>query len=193
MKINSIKKLSRSPWLNLFEADIVDGRNQPKKWIFASRRETIPVTPDKGEGDAVVIVPVHIDELGVRRLVVIKEFRVPIRDFEIAFPAGLNDPGDTPEDTARNELRQETGLVVTKILRKSPAIYSSAGMSDESTIIIFVECTGELSTDYLEGGEEIIPMSLDWLQLRGIYSAKGLKFGAKCWPIIDAIIQRGEI
>jgi len=54
---------------------------------------------------AVLIVPVLSDG----RLVVERQYRYPIGRVMLEFPAGKLDPGEAPLDTARRELREETG------------------------------------------------------------------------------------
>jgi len=189
VRINGIKQITEKPFLNLFETTYTDGGGKKRKWIYASRNSILSESPTT---NAVVIIPTHISTDGTRRLVLISEFRVPIRGFELGFPAGLIEDSYTPEETAKIELHQETGLTVTKVIKTSPPVYSSAGMTDESTILVFVECTGTLSTDHLEETEQIKPMLVDFEGLKIVYHSD-VNFGAKCWPIIDAIIDRGAI
>ncbi len=59
---------------------------------------------------AVLVVPVLPDG----RLVVERQFRYPLDRVFIEFPAGKRDPGESPEDTARRELREETGYSATR-------------------------------------------------------------------------------
>lgn len=54
---------------------------------------------------AVLIVPVLPDG----RLVVERQFRYPLDQVFIEFPAGKRDPGEPPLETARRELREEVG------------------------------------------------------------------------------------
>ena len=56
---------------------------------------------------AVLVVPVLPDG----RLVVERQYRYPLGRVMIEFPAGKLDPGETPLDSARRELREETGYL----------------------------------------------------------------------------------
>src|SRR5207253_2401009 len=78
-------------------------------------------------GDAVVIVPVLRDPGQPARLVLEKEFRVPVGDYVIGFPAGLLEPGEGIEQAVRRELLEETGLEVVAVKRITRPVYSSGG------------------------------------------------------------------
>ena len=56
---------------------------------------------------AVLVVPVLPDG----RLVVERQYRYPLGRVMVEFPAGKLDRGETPLDTARRELREETGYL----------------------------------------------------------------------------------
>lgn len=84
-------------------------------------------------------------------ILLIKEFRYPLNNWVIAFPAGLMEPGESIFDCAMRELQEETGYSIIsadgipKIHPLSQPGYSSAGMSEESVQIVYayVEKTGE--------------------------------------------------
>jgi ADP-ribose pyrophosphatase len=59
---------------------------------------------------AVLIVPVLPDG----RLVVERQFRYPLNRVFIEFPAGKRDPGESTQDAARRELREEAGYEATR-------------------------------------------------------------------------------
>ena len=193
MKINKIEKVTDLPWINIFCAEMANKEGQEsRKYMIASRKSEISIEPDSGKADAVVMVPIHVDENGERKIVIIKEYRIPIRDFEWGFPAGLIEEGATPEETAIKEMHEETGLKVTNITKVSPTIYNSAGMTDESVIMVYLECSGEPSDEFMEGSEEIDAFLLSFNELEELCKSN-VKFGAKAWCIVDGMIQKGKL
>ncbi len=60
--------------------------------------------------DYVNIVPLVVDERGVESFVMVRQYRHGAESLTVEFPAGLVDPGETPEDAAARELLEETGL-----------------------------------------------------------------------------------
>ena len=102
-------KLTDCKWANLFEVDYARKKQPRKRWIMCSRNDD-PVA-DASRADAVVIVAT-IDTDGEKKLVVTKEFRVPIWDFEYGFPAGLIDDGEDVETTVARELKEEVRLLL---------------------------------------------------------------------------------
>ena len=62
---------------------------------------------------AVMVIPVLDDG----RLVVERQYRYPLRQAMIEFPAGKLDPGEDPWKCARRELREETGYVASEWAR----------------------------------------------------------------------------
>ncbi len=60
----------------------------------------------KGSGrGAVMIVPCLDDET----LLLIREYAAGLHDYQLGFPKGLIDPGETPEEAAQRELKEEVG------------------------------------------------------------------------------------
>lgn len=104
-------------------------------------------THAKQQVDALCIVPRTTD----RELVLIKEFRFPLNDWCIAFPAGLIEPGEDLMTCLERELREETGYGLHLIDGKpkthalTQAGFSSTGMTDESVQLMYalVEKKGE--------------------------------------------------
>lgn len=137
-----LNKLTDCDWVNLFEVRFKRKGQAERSWVMCSRKEK-PIE-DAAKADAVVIVPTIETHEG-RRLVVTKEFRVPIWDYEYGFPAGLIDGGEKLEAAVARELKEETGLELAKIKHISAPVFSSAGLSDESCHIVLIEAKGQVS------------------------------------------------
>ena len=72
--------------------------------------------------DGVGIVTILSKSLGPE-IVLQKQYRAPIDQVVIEVPAGLIDPGETPEECAVRELREETGYVGVAE-EKSPIMFN---------------------------------------------------------------------
>lgn len=75
--------------------------------------------------EAVMIVPIIDNEL-----ILIREYAVGIEEYELGFPKGLIDAGETPHDAANRELKEEIGfgaaqLTFLKKLTMAPSYFSS--------------------------------------------------------------------
>ena len=60
------------------------------------------------------------------------------------FPAGLIDPGETPEVAAARELKEETGLDLISIEDTIGLSYSAVGFSNEMNVCVVGKCDGEI-------------------------------------------------
>ena len=158
-KVKSIKILSKNKYLSLYSADYINKNGKVKNWTIASRKdlETIENKFFKNEEDkidAVVIIAKHVDE---NKLVVIRQYRVPINGYVIELPAGLVDGNESFEEAVKRELKEETGLDLIDIDREGTKekIYVSVGMTDESIALVKCTCNGIVSNENLEEDEDI--------------------------------------
>ena len=184
-----ISKLTDCRWANLFEVDYVRKKQPQKRWIMCSRNDD-PVA-GASRADAVVIVAT-IDSDGGKKLIVTKEFRVPIWDFEYGFPAGLIDDDEDVETTVARELKEETGLELSRIRHISSPVFSSAGLTDESCHMVLVEARGQPSDKWLDESEDIEVLLLDVEGIRELL-ASDKKIAAKAWGLLYHYAQKGKI
>lgn len=63
-------------------------------------------------------------------ILLVKQFRKPVEKELLEIPAGGIDPGETPEDSVRREMREETGFLPQKVA-KLGGFYSSPGFCTE--------------------------------------------------------------
>ena len=136
----------------------------------------------KNNTKAVMIIPYHVSK---QKYVMIQEFRVPINDYEIGFPAGLIESNEDITEAIRRELKEETGLDLVEITKLSPFTYSSSGMTDEAIAIAFVNVTGSVNNKFLEPSEDIQPFFASKSEIKMLLTQDDLKWGSKAWLICD--------
>ncbi len=195
MKIEEINQITDYNHLNLIQINYQDQIGNAKEWIYASRSNKPPSLSKENMKtpslpDAVVIVPFHRE---LEKLIIIREFRVPLVGYQYGFPAGLMDAGERVEETAKRELREETGLEITKILKVSPPIYSSSGMTDESVSLVYAHCSGIPTTQYNEDSEDITVLMLSRDEAVGLIEKPNLAFDVKTWIILLTFATTGSI
>jgi ADP-ribose pyrophosphatase len=189
MKIISVQKITDGPHLNLFEIAYQDTAQHDRIWRIACRQDAPKSVSGRFDlPDAVVIVPYHVEK---KKIVLIKEFRVPLGDYQYGFPAGLMDPGETIEQTTIRELYEETGLAVLRIIRVSPPMYSSSGLTDESVALVYAECRGEPFRRENTGSEEIYPLTVSPAEAAALCGDRELKFDVKTWLILCEYARTG--
>ena len=189
MKIKEAIKLAESKWLNLFDIRWVDKLGNNRSWQMVSRKsEPKYYTGQFEPGDAVVVVPYHT---GYDKLVITREFRVPLGDYEYGLPAGLIEKGESVEQATHRELTEETGLAVTRFTRISPPVYTTTGISDESVMMVYVECTGEPSSRFNTRSEEIEVIFVSPQDADALCRRNDLKFDAKAWLVIFNFATNG--
>lgn len=84
------------------------------------------------------------DETG-EKILINKEFRMAPGTWVYNFPAGLIDPGEEPEESARRELKEETGLDLVSIDEWIGESYSAVGFSNEKNVCCVGKATGSFA------------------------------------------------
>lgn len=191
MKILSVRKLSDRQHVNLFEVRYTDRNGDERIWDTVSRAPMAKCeTHDFELPDAVVMVGFHVQQ---KKLVIIREFRVPLGGYQYGFPAGLVDPGETVEEACRREMIEETGLTVTDIVRISPPIYSSSGITDESVAMIYLNCTGTPSREGNHSVEDIETILVSQNEARRLCEDQTTKFDVKTWLVLSFFAEAGRV
>lgn len=142
-RVVSTKRVAETKWLALDTYTWIDQEGRERFWDVAVRTTASSTSTT---ADAVIIIPILQSKtknpsVSLETLLV-EQFRPPLQQAVLEFPAGLIDPGEDVTQTAVRELREETGYsgtvstlnsVVSRRLAMSP------GMISESVHVIVVD------------------------------------------------------
>lgn len=169
---------NEAKWLNVVQSKF-EHKDKKGNWLFVSRNKDLDKIP---KPDAVIIVAT-IRQDGELFLVLTKEFRIPVGDYEYGFPAGLVDENELVTNAAVREFKEETGLDLSIKLVSPWALYSSAGLTDETVQFVMGTASGEISDKYLESSEDIEVIIASKEKVQELIDS-GLPLGAKAWSIM---------
>ena len=194
-KIKHIKPLVETKFVGLYEVSYKNKLGDDRTWTVASRKNKeelseIYLNEKEGDIDAVVIAAYHKE---YKKLILIKQFRVPINNYIYELPAGLVDNKESIETAVKRELKEETGLDIVNInkIKSKNKIYLSPGMTDESVAFVYCTCSGNLSKDFLEEDEDIEPLLISQDDARRILS-ENEEIDIKAFLILQMFAEIGE-
>ena len=124
------------------EYQVLDRETVYEGPIISLHRERVSMP---GGGDSVRDVVRHLGAVtvaavdGEGRIVLVRQYRHPVREHLWELPAGLRDAvGEPPLDTARRELAEEAQLAAGRWSLLA-TVYSSPGFSDEQVLVYLAE------------------------------------------------------
>lgn len=175
MEFKGIKKREEGKFITRYDIayETVDKQEKIYEIISRSRElDSLEALNGKKPDSVVIIVT---DESG-ERLLIDKEFRLAVGDWVYNFPAGLIDEGEEPLESAKRELREETGLELYEADDFLGPSYSAVGFSNEINVCVVGKARGEFhaSTSTVE---EIEPRWYTKAELRELLKTE--KFAAR--------------
>ena len=196
-RIKEVSTLVETKFISLYNIKYLNKKNKEKSWTVASRKkkevlEGIYLEGKKDKVDAVIICAYHKDN---KKLVIIKEFRVPINKYIYELPAGLIASDDENfEKAVIRELKEETGLDVVEIKKdlSSNQVYLSPGMTDESAAFVYCICEGEISKNYLEDDEDIEAILVSQQEAKEIIKNNNTPMDIRAYLALQSFSLLGE-
>ena len=175
-KIVQRKTVGTTKWLQLDTVSYQDQTGKERQWDYATRT----TKQAKHKPDAVVIIPLlqhrnrpatttTTEQDMILDTLVVEQYRPPLESTTLEFPAGLIDPGETPQQAAVRELREECGYYVgdaeaactmvptgvwaasaSSLPSASPLVCMSPGLCDETVVCVLVRV--DLDNPYNQDG-----------------------------------------
>ena len=190
MRISSTALEKSGKWIRLKQIHYKDPKGKERTWEMVERT----TRQDVGFCDAVAIFPrlFHSKNPAVpEKTVLVQQYRPPLDKFTLENPAGLVDKGETLEQAALRELREETGYngVVTGT---SDVIFNDPGISNANFAYVFVDVDLDLEVNQNvkqepDEGEciEVILVEISKLMetMQKLAKEHNLAIDAKCYSL----------
>ena len=155
MEYQGIRKILEGRFITRYDVDYITSEGHPKTYEIISRNRDIRTLDELQNRTPNAVVMILTDEKG-ERILVNREYRMAMAQWIYNFPAGLIDPGETPEESAKRELWEETGLRIVRIDDILDNSYSAVGFSNERNVCVFGVADGEFRKSTSDA-EEIVP------------------------------------
>ena len=166
-----------STWTEYCDAVYLDKKGIVRDWEFIRRR---------GEIETVAILATLKPS---NEIILIKQYRPSLDKWTIELPAGLVDKGETLEEGALRELKEETGYCGT-IEYISPCLCNTPGLSDEVVRLVYVSIDEgiDISNQTLEETEAIKVLMVDPNKTSAFFEGcikDGYVIDAKVWSLLN--------
>ncbi|KAK1758675.1 NUDIX hydrolase domain-like protein [Echria macrotheca] len=134
-KVLSTKPLENKEavWTKLVLKTYLDPNGTTRTWESAERR----TRPSLSNIDGVGIVAILEHRPTGPEIVLQKQYRPPIDKIVIELPAGLVDEGETAEQAAVRELKEETGYV-GQVVETTPVMWNDPGFCNTNLRMVHV-------------------------------------------------------
>lgn len=122
-----------SKWLEFRRDTLRDPTGREYTWDYVHRTTKYRETDGVG-----VFAKVTGKGLAEPHVLVIAQWRPPARQFVLELPAGIISPGETIEEVAARELKEETGYA-GRVVSASPELYNDQGTSTSCLNLVVAE------------------------------------------------------
>ncbi|KAK3369470.1 NUDIX hydrolase domain-like protein [Lasiosphaeria ovina] len=146
---------SEARWVTLKKIEYVDQVGKARTWEVAMRKTRAA----KAGVDAVAMGNVLVHPSRPPATLIVIQYRPPLDAYTVEWPAGLVDEGETAEEAAVREFKEETGYDCS-VVSVSPVQAADPGMSNANMQLVMVEVQvpeedREQPQQRLEDGEHI--------------------------------------
>ncbi len=161
VKILDVSKIDGLKYLKSFLINYQDKTGNNKKWEMVSRgnyERLLDEQNNKTEYIDGMSIFAHNPEK--TKVILIKEFRIIPAKYVYSLPSGVSDAGESKEQTATREFKEETGLDV-EIYKYTKPRFTSVGLTNEKVATAYGIYSGTISNKYLTSEEDITAFEVD--------------------------------
>ena len=186
MKADDIKLIHQGEYLSYYEIVYFVESGHHKSYEMVSKNVSNFNNSDAlsletiGKDDiAIVLIVLNPDH---SKMLLLKEFRMGVNQYVYGQVTGFIDEGETDEQAAARELKEETGLDLVRIIDKLPGTFTCAPVADDKTIMFVCEAEGNIiESDNVN--EEIHPFWVDKADVKKLLFDEKITFAARTQAI----------
>jgi len=161
--IDKVDTLYSTKWLRFKTVQFRDRQGIARSWDYVERTTRV------SDIDGVDILAEIRFKNGPSKVVLVLQYRPPIRSLSLEFPAGLLDKGETAEQAALRELKEETGYC-GEVQNVSPILTLEPGLTNANFRLVHVIVDGDKQENknplqQLEDEEDIELVIVPWDKL----------------------------
>ena len=142
MKLEKIDKKEEGKFITRYDITYKTVDDTTKIYEMISRNRNVQTREELRGNKPDAVVLMVTDESG-EKIVLNKAFRMAAGKWVYNFPAGLLDPGEETELSAKRELWEVTGLELYEINDELGLSYSAVGFSYEMNVCVIGKARGE--------------------------------------------------
>lgn len=144
MKFVGIEKKEAGKFITRYDITYETVDQKTKVYEMISRNPDMHTREELADHPADSVVLIMHSEAG-DKVLLNREFRMACGDFVYNFPAGLIDPGEEFLESAKRELKEETGLDLIRVDDVLDESFSAIGFSNEKNVCVVGVAAGEFA------------------------------------------------
>jgi 8-oxo-dGTP pyrophosphatase MutT (NUDIX family) len=139
-RVVSHKDVASTRWLKLQTITYTDQTGRSRLWDSVTRCHEGRAASIASSGVDAVVILALLKSAATQTVetLLVRQFRPPVGRVTIELPAGLVDAGESPEQAALRELKEETGFIGT-VASCSGSVCMSPGVCDETVKLVVVD------------------------------------------------------